>query len=91
MGALEPVQALLDGQAKFEVSPTNHSTSTFEFRTLEALQKHCQDRPDTWVLYIHNKGASRLGPIQTNMGVWRAYLEHFVLTRYRACLEVLRK
>lgn len=103
-------------RGKIHLHPFNHSVSSYEFLTLEALQSYCQVHktlfsffglslhccvshvmsrhltqmnPHSFVLYLHNKGASRTGQGKEAVTAWRHYLEHFVLDRYETCLEVL--
>ena len=75
---------------KVVVHPKNSSLADFQFSTLSSLQDYCRKTPSAFVLYIHNKGASRLSSDQAFVRGHRKYMEHFVLSRSRSCLASLR-
>lgn len=85
------VEQMVEPYPSIHVDPTPHSRREYEYATLAALQDHCAAHPTSWVLYFHNKGASRTDPRQQRfVSAWRRYLEAFVLWRFRSCLAVLQ-
>lgn len=61
-----------------------------EADTLSDLQSFCISNPDYKVLYLHSKGVTHFGHSSyTNIESWRRYLEHFVVSKWRDCIEKL--
>ena len=58
-----------------------------ENQTLKKMHEMCQTIEPCKVWYIHTKGAARSPTGNTES--WRKYLEHFVITKHKNCIEAL--
>lgn len=82
---------------KFRLAYVHPDLSQFEFMTLEFLHNFCQNNYDAKVFYIHTKGISTYGKTcnppsparQRNIDDWRRYLEYYLITNYKRCVEEL--
>lgn len=63
-----------------------------EANTLESLWQHCNDYPESRVLYIHTKGVTRTEhrDLKYSTYTWRTYLEHFTIHCWRHNLTLLQ-
>ena len=57
-----------------------------ELLTVDHLHRFCNHYIGK-IWYIHTKGVSR--PSNPHVQDWRRYMEHFVITRYKDCVEAL--
>jgi SAM-dependent methyltransferase len=71
--------------AKAEVAYYSPDVALAELPTLAVLQQFCRSR-DCLAYYVHTKGVTRPG---RGTREWRHSMEHFVITRYEDCIEML--
>ena len=61
----------------------------YEFLTLKHLHQYAYEHPESLILYLHTKGCS-VDPERMKTGRdWRRYMLHFVVDRYKECLDAL--
>ena len=58
-----------------------------ENQTLKKMHEMCQTIEPCKIWYIHTKGSARSPTGNTES--WRKYLEHFVITKHKNCIEAL--
>lgn len=58
-----------------------------EIDTINAVHDYCINNPDSKVLYLHSKGASR--GQNKNIIAWVNYMEYFLIEKYKTCIENL--
>jgi hypothetical protein len=78
---------------KFEITKEGPNDKSYERFTLLDIPNHI--KPDDKFLYIHSKGVSEVGhytgktPKYDNIFWWRTWMEYFLMTHYKDCLEAL--
>lgn len=73
-----------------KVKTTCHSSDTFgEMNTIKAIYDFCQNNSDSYVLYLHSKGASRGS--NPNVTAWVDYMEYFLIEKHQTCFEKLKE
>lgn len=58
-----------------------------EADTLNILKSKCGKLKDTYVLYLHSKGASKPG--NKNIKAWKDYMEYFNISKWVDCIDKL--
>ena len=67
-----------------------YSSETFgEMNTIKSIYEFCQTAPDSHILYLHGKGASRGN--NPNIKAWVSYMEYFLIENYQLCVNNLKK
>lgn len=67
----------------------NSKPHHFEISTLLSLQTHC-DTTDSYVLYLHHKGASKLKSKKTaNITDWRELMLYYTVNCWEKCVSCL--
>jgi hypothetical protein len=91
---IEKVKALLHNLGKkFEITKEGPNDTSYERFTL--LDIHNQVKSNDKFLYIHSKGVSEIEhftgktPKYNNIFWWRTWMEYFLMTKYKDCLEAL--
>lgn len=72
---------------KAKIIVHNEKLEEGENQTLRKMYEMCQTIEPCKIWYIHTKGASR--KTVDNTDSWRKYLEYFVITKHKNCIEAL--
>jgi hypothetical protein len=64
-------------------------TDFYERPTLLHLHELCVSHPNAFVLYLHSKGVSKKPP-NKNVADWNNLMEHFLIDRWRDCIQALQ-
>jgi len=72
---------------KSKIIVHNEKLQEGENQTLRKMHEMCQTIEPCKIWYIHTKGAARSPTGNTES--WRKYLEHFVITKHKNCIEAL--
>jgi hypothetical protein len=72
---------------KAKIIVHNEKLEEGENQTLRKMYEMCQTIEPCKIWYIHTKGASR--KTVDNTDSWRKYLEYFVITKHKNCIESL--
>jgi hypothetical protein len=65
---------------------TWNKEETWELRTLSELHTWAKDNQDTYILYMHTKGASRYYNCTND---WRLLMEYYTIDNYKTCIKLL--
>lgn len=60
--------------------------SEYEYPTLRLLHEHAKKSPSDFYLYLHTKGAARVGQ---HRDAWRKYLTYVVIENWQTCVMLL--
>lgn len=83
------VEELLKDHASAVILYPDTKSADFEIPTLIALKSYC-DTTDSYVLYLHHKGASRLNSKRTgNVTDWRELMLYYNVDQWEQCIASL--
>jgi len=71
-----------------KVRPHFKYNDTGEMDSIDTLHEFCQTAPESYILYLHSKGATKQN--NPNVKAWVDYMEYFLIEKYHLCLEELK-
>lgn len=74
-----------------KVRQFRNTRKDLESDTLRNLWSFAKQKPDYKIMYMHAKGVTWQNTIQKDaVNKWRKYLEHYTITRWKDCYELLK-
>lgn len=71
-----------------KIRPHFRDNDTGEMDSIDLIWEHCQTAPESKVLYLHSKGATKQN--NPNVKAWVDYMEYFLIEKHLLCLDELK-
>ena len=71
-----------------KIRPYFRENDTGEMDSIDLMYEFCQTAPDSCILYLHSKGATKQN--NPNVKAWVNYMEYFLIEKYLICLDELK-